>query len=635
MDHRTARRPFGTLVERLRSGEIDRRQFLQGAAALGMSAALANQIAGTFVAAQDSTPAPSATGRPAVNTENQTRGEGGDLRIIQWQAPSHLSALQATGDKDGLGASLVSEALMVRGPEGQLIPNLITEVPTVENGLLAEDFTSVTFNLLPDVLWSDGEPFTAADVAFTLDWILDKTVETVEDESGTPVAATTNGAVAKAIYETIDSYTVDGDTSITITFIQPNPTWSDGYTGAGASVIYPKHVLDGGGQEAIDAFKANPIGTGPYKVDEFAVNDQVIYSVNENYREPTKPYFSRVVLKGGGDAASAARAVIQTGDFDFGWNIAIEPELATSLTGDDTPGVLLVAPDIGIERININFSDPRAEVDGQRSEMNTPHPILSDLAVRQAMNLAIDRELIANSFFFGGQEEPAVVNILSGIPTMESPDNAVVFDPEAAGQLLDEAGWVLDGDVRKKDGVELALNFQTTINQVRQKIQQVVKANLEDIGFKIELVQTDASIFFDSAEGNDQSNTHFYYDLNMFQSSVGAPPPVSYMLRWYSGENGENIAQASNSWTGRNFQRYSNADYDELYRQAQVESDPDEQNELFIAMNDILFDDAAVLPLVRVGNKVAVARSLNQENLAPSPYEFDYWNIANWNRVAE
>jgi peptide/nickel transport system substrate-binding protein len=600
-----------------------------------MSAALASHIATSTALAQESTPAAITGSRPSSGTEGQTRGEGGDLRIVQWQAPSHLSALQATGDKDGLGASLVSESLMVRGAGGELIPNLITEVPSVENGLLAEDFTSVTFNLLEGVLWSDGEPFTAADVSFTLDWILDKTVETTTDESGTPVATTTNGAVAKAIYETIDTYTVDGDYTITITFTQPNPTWSDGYTGAGASVIYPKHVLDGGGQEAIDAFKAKPIGTGPFKVDEFTVNDQVIYSANENYREPNKPYFSRVILKGGGDAASAARSVIQTGDFDFGWNIAIEPELATSLEGDDTPGVLLVAPDIGIERININFSDPRTEVDGQRSEMNTPHPILSDPAVRQAMNLAIDRELIANSFFFGGQEEPAVVNILSGIPTMESPNTKVVFDPDQAGKLLDEAGWVLDGDVRKKDGTELSLNYQTTINQVRQKIQQVVKDNLEEIGFKIELVQTDAAIFFDSAEGNDQNNTHFYYDLNMFQSSVGAPPPVAYMLRWYAGENGENIAQESNGWTGRNFQRYNNPEYDELYRQAQVESDPDTQNELFIAMNDILFNDAAVLPLVRVGNKVAVARSLNQENLAPSPYEFDYWNIANWNRVSE
>jgi ABC-type transport system substrate-binding protein len=121
----------------------------------------------------------------------------------------------------------------------------------------------------------------------------------------------------------------------------------------------------------------------------------------------------------------------------------------------------------------------------------------------------------------------------------------------------------------------------------------------------------------------------------MFQSSVGAPPPVSYMLRWYAGENGENIAQASNNWTGRNIQRYRSAEYDELYRQAQVESDPEEQDRLFIAMNDLLYDDAAVLPLVRAGNRIAVARSLNQENLAPSPYEFDYWNIANWNRLTD
>ena len=100
----------------------------------------------------------------------------------------------------------------------------------------------------------------------------------------------------------------------------------------------------------------------------------------------------------------------------------------------------------------------------------------------------------------------------------------------------------------------------TTINQLRQKIQAVVKSNLEDIGFKIELKAIDANVFFDSAAGNDQNNTHFYNDLNMFQSPIGAPPPVAYMLRWYAGEDGENIAQASNQWTGRNFQRYHNPD---------------------------------------------------------------------------
>ncbi|MBA3378197.1 MAG: peptide ABC transporter substrate-binding protein [Chloroflexota bacterium] len=614
--------PFRDLFTAFKGGNLSRRQFIERATALGMSAGLALHIAGTTATAQEGSPAAgNAEGStaPAVNTENQERGSGGELRILQWQAPSHLSAHQATGDKDGLGASLVSEPLMFRGPDAGLIPVLITQVPTVENGQLAEDFTSVTFSLKEGIVWSDGEPFTASDVVFTLDWIRD----------------TANNAVSIGLYESIDSYEAIDDLTVTITYSQPNPTWSDGFTGAGASVIYPRHIMEGGGQEVNDAFKSNPIGTGPYKVESFNVNDQAIYVVNENYREPNKPYFERVLLKGGGDAASAARAVIQTGEYDFGWNIAIEPEIASSFESDDSPGVLLVNPDISIERININFSDPRAEVDGQRSEMNTPHPIFSDLAVRQAMNLGINRQQIADSFFFGGDQEPPVVNIISGIEGMESPNNEVVYDPEAAGALLDETGWVMDGDVRKKDGVELSIDFMTTVSQLRQKIQAVAKSNLEVIGFKVELKQVDSGVFFDSAEGNDQNNTHFYNDLNMFTSSIGAPPPVAYMIRWYAGPDGENIAQASNAWTGRNFQRYNNPEYDALYESAQTESDPDSQNELFISMNDLLFNDAAVLPLVRIGSKVAAARTLNVENLASSPYEFDYWNIANWNRNAE
>jgi peptide/nickel transport system substrate-binding protein len=626
--------PFRNLHTALKRGDVTRRQFIQQATALGMAAGLALHIADTTAQEASPTAGGEQAVAPSVNTESQERGAGGELKILQWQAPSHLSALAATGDKDGLGASLVSEPLMVRGADAALIPLLITEVPTVANGLLAEDFTSVTFTLREGITWSDGEPLTAADVVFTLDWILDKTFETV-DNNGTPAPAGTNGAVGQAIYESIASYEASDDYTVTITYSEPNPTWSDGFTGAGASVVYPKHILEGGGQEANDAFKSNPIGTGPYKVESFTVNDQVVYAVNENYREPNKPFFSKVILKGGGDAASAARAVIQTGDYDFGWNIAIEPEVARSMESDDSPGVLVVNPDINIERININFSDPRTEVDGQRSEMNTPHPILSDLAVRQAMNIGIDRQKIADSFFFGGDQEPPVVNILSGVPGMDSPNTELTFDPDGAKALLDEAGWTADGDVRKKDGVELSLDYMTTVNQLRQKIQAVVKDNLEEIGFKIELKQIDANVFFDSAAGNDQNNTHFYNDLNMFQSSIGAPPPVAYMIRWYAGPDGGNIAQASNQWTGRNFQRYNNPDYDALYEQAQTESDPDAQNELFIGMNDILYNDAAVLPLVRVGSKIAVSRTLNQENVAMSPYEFDYWNIANWNRVIE
>jgi peptide/nickel transport system substrate-binding protein len=609
----------------LRSGEIDRRQFVQGATALGMTASVATWCAGT-VAAQDATPGASPTtlgaagadAIPASGTEGQERGAGGELRIIQWQAPSHLSALQATGDKDNLGACFVSESLMARLPDATLVPVLLKDVPTVDNGLLGEDLKSVTFNLLEGVLWSDGEPFTSADVKFTWEWVMD-------DENAAPL---------QALWQSIASIDTPDDLTAVVTFSEPNPSWADPFTGMGSTVVYPKHVLEGGGQEANDAFALNPIGTGPYVVDSFSPNDAASFKINENYREANKPYFATVSLKGGGDPASAARAVIQTGEYDYAWNLAVEPEVLKDMESDDSKGVLDVRPGTSVERININFSDPNTEVDGQKSHFGTPHPILSDDAVRMAMRLGIDREKIANSFYFGGDLEPAVANILVGIPAMASPNQELNFDPEGAKQILEDAGWTGDG-TRSKDGVELKLRLTTTVNQVRQKTQQVVKANLEDIGFEITLEQVDSGIFFDSAPGNDQSNTHFYTDMNMFTSGVGAPPPVAFMVRWYAGPNNEEIAQKENGWAGRNIDRWKNDDYDKLYEQSQTESDPEKQADLFIQMNDLVIDNNVVIPLVSPGNKQAYSRTLNPDNIGVGPFEFDYWNIANWNRVAE
>lgn len=584
-----------------------------------MGAGLAMYVSGT-VGAQDASPEASAAAStagelPTGGTENQERGAGGDLRIIQWQAPSQMNGVVATGDKDNLAAQFVSESLMVRDIEGRLVPVLVTEVPSVDNGLLAEDLKSVTFTLKEGVLWSDGEPFTANDVRFTWEWAMDDA----------------NAAVLQNIYARISDIEVVDDLTATLTFAEPNPTWADAFTGSGSGIVLPKHVLEGADQEKLDQFRVNPVGTGPYVVEEFSVNDQVTYVINENYREPNKPFFSRVVLKGGGDAASAARASIQTGEYDFGWNLTIEKNVLDAMVADDNPGEFFIAGGLNIERININFSDPNTEVDGQFSEMNTPHPILSDHAVRQALTLGINREQISNELYFGMESEPAVQNILSGIPSMESPNTELVYDPEQAAQILEDAGWTLDGKIRKKDDMELRLRLYTTTSAIRQKTQAIVKANLEQIGFGIDLDQVDGSVFFDSSPGNDQNNTHFYTDLNMFTSTVAAPPPVSYMIRWYAGEDRQEIAQKSNSWAGRNFQRYINDEYDAIYDQAATEPDIEKSAELFIQLNDILFNDYAVIPLVRQGKKAGISKRLRNENVALNPFEYEYWNIANWN----
>ena len=610
--------PVRALSDRYRSGEIGRRDFTQRAASLGLGAAMVSFLATSLApaaGAQDASPeaTPASSGRPQTGTENQERGSGGELRLIQWQAPTSLSPHVVGGSKDWLGAQPVLEPLMHYGMEAELLPNLITEVPSKENGGLNDDLTVVTYKLLPDVTWSDGEPFTAEDVAFTVDW-----VNNVD-----------NGAVSHSTFVLIDKTVIVDDLTIELHFTEPNPFWPAAFTGTSAASVYPKHILDGGDH---DEFMSNPIGTGPYKVDSFSANDSVIYSINENYREPNKPYFSSITLKGGGDAPAAARAVIQTGEFDYAWNLQVEPDVLSAIEGDGSgSGKVLPYPGVAAEKFNINFSDPNTEVDGQRSEMNTTHPILSDHSVRGALAMGIDRQMIADQFYGYGQQPSA--NLIVGSPEIESPNTSWTYDPDAAAQLLEEAGWIMDGDVRKKDGMELSLVYATSINAVRQKTQAVIKSNLEDIGFKIELVQVDAGIYFDSAAGNDQSVTHFYWDLSEQQNLPNGPRPLDYMELFYAGPDGSNIAQKSNGWATNNWVRYNNPDYDAAFEAAKVETDDVRLAELFIEMNDILINDHATVPLVIRGNTAAVNNRINSENIAPAPFNYDYWNIANWNEA--
>jgi peptide/nickel transport system substrate-binding protein len=558
------------------------------------------------------------TGAPAEGTDGQERGAGGELKLIQWQAASTASTHVSTGTKDYMAASLISEPLLHYLQDGTLIPNLATEVPTVENGLLAEDLTSVTYKLQEGVLWSDGEPLTAEDVAFTYDWVVNPD----------------NVATSAAVWGVITSAEVVDPLTVTFSFAHPNANWFEPSAGSIWGAIYPKHILDvEDAKAASEAFLTNPIGTGPYKMQSFAPNDQAIYEINENYREPNKPYFATVNLKGGGDAASAARAVLQTGDYDFAWNLQVEPDVLAQLQ-QGGKGKLGVPPGTDLERINFMFADWKTETDGERGKLGTVNPICGDKAVRQAVNLSVQRDVISQQLY-QGEGEPPTANFLNGIPAMASPNTSWEFNLEEAARILDEAGWVMEGDVRKKDGVELSISYVTSINSVRQKEQAIIKQALEQIGFKVELKQVDAAVFFDGSAGNEQNINHFYYDLTMYTNNATTPFPVAYMLDLYAGPDGANVAQKANDWSQVNYARYVNEDYDTLLDQIRLETDLARAAELFIQLNDVLIEDVAIVPMVnRSAGKYGVSNTLRNENIGVSSFQVDYWNIANWNRNA-
>jgi peptide/nickel transport system substrate-binding protein len=617
----STRQQIATLFQDVHAGRIDRRAFVQRGAALGlgltMATALSNSLAFT-ASAQESTPV-AATGRPSFGTEGQERGAGGELRLLQWQAVTSFSSHNATGNKDLLGGSLVYEPLLSYLPDSSLTPTLVKEVPTIENGLLAADLTSVTYNLLEGVLWNDGTPFTAHDVVATWAWIINPENASTSFGSYAPIVSA----------EAID------DLTVTISFAQSNLAWFVPFTGTSFGPVYPKHILDLG-EEGSTILANSPVGTGPYKVVEFVSGDNAQLAINEHYREPNKPFFATVNLKGNVTSDAAARGVIQLGEWDFAWNPQVSPDVLRDYeNGGAGRGVF--APSPSFETVQFNFSDPHTEVNGQLSEKNTPHPFLTDPAVRRALSLASDRDLISSEFYTGAPGEPPARNIINAIAAFESPNTSYTFDVEAAKTVLEEAGWVLNGNVREKDGVRLELELVTTVNAVRQDTQAVLKASWEEVGFSVELVEIDQAAFFDTSPGNTQGWYQFFRDTQMLTIGANTPFPTGYLGYWYAGPDGSNIAQEENSWSAKNIQRFANAEYDELYESLAVESDPEAAAATFIRLNDIVIEQDAVVPLVQrsAANSYGIHNRLNNDNILAHSWEVLYWNIANWNLATQ
>lgn len=533
------------------------------------------------------------------------------LRLLYWQAPTILNPHFSSGFKDSEASRITLEPLASFDAEGNMVLFLAAEEPTLDNGGVAADGTSVTWKLKEGITWSDGTPFTAEDVAFTYDFIVNPEVATVN--AGT--------------YELVERVEAIDDTTVQITFKEPNPAWYLVFTGTEGMVL-PKHMFEdyngSNGREA--PANTMPVGTGPYRVTSFTPGDVIVFEANPNYRNADQLAFSRVELKGGGDATSAARAVLQTGDVDYANNLQVEAAILEQL---EAAGQGEVVANFGslVERVIINFTDPnQATTDGETSSTEFPHPFFSDRLVRQAVNLALDRDTIAAQIY--GPTGQATTNFLVAPDPFASGNTSYDYDPEAAAALLDAAGWVDSNNngTRDKDGQEMQVVFQTSVNPVRQKTQEIVKQSLEQIGIGVELKSIDASVYFSGDPASRETLERFSADLQMFATGNTNPDPSAYMQTYTCNE----IAQKANNWSGSNYARYCNPEYDTLWQQAAATLDPEERQDLFIQMNDLLIEDAAVMPIVHRADVSGVSNRLTGISL--TPWDLSTWNIAEWRR---
>lgn len=552
------------------------------------------------------------SGTSEPETPGMGRGEGDMLRILYWQAATNLNPHYSQGNNNSAPAAMVLEPLLYVDQGGTLRPVLIDEVPSLENGGLSEDGLTVTYTLKEGLLWSDGTPFTSEDARFTWEWVTDPA----------------SGASSALAFQSITDVEIVDERTFKVIFEASDPTWYNPFsrgTSLGGQIV-PKHLLqDYMGADAASApFNLAPIGTGPYKVSDFRPGDLVMYEINENYRDETRPFFSQVEFKGGGDATSAARAVFQTNEADYAMNLQVEKAILEGLIAEGN-GELVAMQGGNVEQVFINFSDPNTEVDGARSEPSTTHPFLTDIAVRQALRFGSDAETVAAELY--GPTGVATSNIITAPDNFVSPNTSIDFDIEMAKSTLEEAGWMMDGNVRAKDGVKTTMLFQTTVNPLRQKTQEILKQSWEEIGFKVELKSIDSSVFFSADAGNPDTWYHFYADVQMV-TLTGRPFPIDLMKYWKSTDPAADLSQKSNGYAGPNMNRWINEEFNELWEECRVELDPARQKELFIAMNDLIVTEVVNIPLIarpRVDGRVN-----RLKGQVPSAWSDETYDIANW-----
>jgi peptide/nickel transport system substrate-binding protein len=550
---------------------------------------------------------------PAAMAE---RGSDGNVNILYWQAVSIMNPYLSGGTKDIEAASLVIEPLARFDAGGTLVPFLAAEIPTVQNGGVSEDLTSITWKLAPGILWSDGTPFTAADVVFTWQYC----------------TAEGGGCAQGAKFQGVASVEAVDDMTVKITFDGPTPYPYNAFVGAQSPVIQAAQFADCLGPRAPECTDANtmPVGTGPFTVTNFVPDDVVTLAANTNYRDPAKPAFATVTLKGGGDAAAAGRAVLETGEFDYAWNLQLAPDVINAMAGAGM-GTVVTAFGTNVERLEMNLTNPSPDLpEGERSTVAHPHPFLTDARVREALSIAIDRQILVD-VGYGPSGQPTC-NLVPA-PAIYASDNTgcLTQDVERAKALLEEAGFTdTDGDgVRENaDGVRLSVLYQTSTNAVRQDVQALVKDMWEEIGVETELRNIDAGVFFGGDPASPDTFQRFYADIEMYTNNFEGNDPQSYL----SAYTCDKIPSPDTQWQGENINRICDPAYEALVAQLAAERDPAARGAIAIQMNDYLTKDSNIIvPLIYRGRVSAHSNTLGGVQL--NAFDSELWNAADWYRM--
>lgn len=563
----------GQALETARQTPLSRRRLLAGAGAGAIGIAL-----------------PMTAGRDSARAAQDTPTPGGTITWADYE-PNTMNPYIASEAIARSAIAVVNRGLTSVSPAGEVTPVLVEEIPSVENGGVADDGKTITWRLKPGLMWSDGEPLTSDDIKFT--W------EAVSNPEST--ATQTQG------FNLIESIETPDEVTAVVTYSE---FWTPWATQFGLGIL-PRHGT--GDPASMGSWEwnrtVNPTN-GPFILEEWNTADSMIFARNEHWHEDGKPYLDRILMPITLEL-EVMRQMLQTGENDaHHW---LEDNFVDEVSSWEN-AVVKDSPAPYWYRVQFNLSD--------NGNLDAPHPILGDINVRKAIGLAMNREEMVSHW--KGVE--FMQSMFRGEFACELP--AYVQDVEAAKALLDEAGWVAGGDgIREKDGVRMSLRLGTYTGWNREDEQVVLVEQLKAVGIETEIQNYEPTVLYGTwGEGSPARLGD--YDIMWWDYELGLDPQVKaedFYASW-------RIPSEENPG-GFNCTRVNDPKIDEWLKEAGSTTDVAVRQEAYCNIATKIYNDIVNEIVVGTGLQFSAASSRLQGwemNEAFVPFAIFGWDAENW-----
>jgi peptide/nickel transport system substrate-binding protein len=488
----------------------------------------------------------------------QTPVRGGTLNFVVTPEPTALVDLATTATNVLKVSAKVVEGLLEYDFSLQPKPSLATSWD------ISDDSRKYVFHLRHGVKWHDGQPFTSADVAYSL-----QTLRQVHPRAKTAFANVT-------AITTPDPYTV------VITLSKPAPYLIKAFSSSETPIV-PRHLYEGSDPLTNPANNA-PIGTGPFRFVKWVRGSYIEYARNDDYWDKGKPFLDKIVVKIITDPA-ARTVAFEDGSIDLSGDTPVPLSDLARLKN---------SPKLALDSRGYEF-----QAGVTRIEFNLDNPVLKNLQVRQAIASAIDREVIRKVIFYG-YATPLASPIIPSSPYYDPAPTPYPYDVERANALLDAAGFP-----RKADGTRFALTVDPLpIGELPARTAAYVKSALARVGIAVTVRSQDLPAYLKRI----YTDRDFDFSINGMSNLFD---PVVGVARLYTTGNFRRGVPFTNGT------HYSNPQIDRLFAQAAEETDEAKRKQLFSQIQQILERDLPDLNLVAPRYLTVYSRAVHNHTTGP------------------